>query len=852
MHGPTTAKIAVTAPRAAAAARKVGLNREAKSIVSEADVFGQARLGFGVAEIVAHVDEIGAFGTDGFRSFDGVVEGQVGCVRGMAQGIEHKHVGTARDRNRRKGDRLAVGIISQKLPVTTRKHQPRRDHPPVGEFDGSDPEPAKVERTFDRHGRGPDVVAELVGSIEGVLEDAPEVGEGGRGGMDGHGLVFDLTEAAQIVEAKDMVRVRVCVDHGIDARDVFTQALEAQIGGGVNQDARGSVAEQGRCAQPLVARIGRRAHPARAPDDWNAVRRARPEEGDLQRLHVFALARHTGILAPMSATLASLQIRNLALVEDLLWEPRDGFTVITGETGAGKSVILGALGLLLGERADRSLVRSGAPSCTIEAVFEGVDDPRVARALEEGGAEPCEDGRLLLKRTVQTEGAGRQFVNGSACTLALLRALGDRLVDLHGPHDHQSLFSREQQTRLLDSYASCGEALAAYTEVRGRLLALRHEQEELTGGGRSLAREVDLLDHQCREIDAAGLSPDEEEQLAGRHRAAANAGRIAAACATLSTRLSGEQTGLLEGAAEAVRTPRDLARLDPAAQALAASAECASTALNDFSDELTRYSGALETDPAALAALEARLDLIGSLKRKYGSSLAEVIDFGVRAKERLDRLRTLIERADSLDRELAAAAQRVEETGAALTGKRRAAAGKLEKSVSAALADLGFPRSGFAVRLDALPTPGPLGLEMAEFVFAPNPGEDPRPLRSIASSGEISRVMLALKSVLAEQDDVPLLVFDEIDANVGGEIAVKVAARMRDLARGRQVLCITHLPQVAAAASHHFVVTKEVADRRTRTLLHPCSGPARTEEIARMLGGKSATALAHAEDLLRV
>jgi DNA repair protein RecN (Recombination protein N) len=820
--------------------------------VGKADVFGQARLGLGVAEIVAHVDEIGAPGTDGFRRFDGGIERQMGGVRRVAQGIEHKHRGTAGGLDRLRGDRLAVGVISQKFPTAAGKDKSCRNHASVWQINGCHAQPAEVKGSFDGHGGGPHVIAELVGSVEGVMENAREVREGGRGCMDGHRLVFDFAKAAQIVEAQDVVCVGVREDDGVNAHDLFPQTLEAQVGGGVDQDAGGSVPEQGRGAQPFVARITRGTHAARAPDDRDAMRGARPEEGDLQFLHVFLLRGHTGILCPMSATLASLQIRNLALVEDLLWEPRPGFTVITGETGAGKSVILGALGLLLGERADRSLVRSGEQACHVEAVFEGVDDARVARALEEAGAGPCEEGRLLLKRVVQAGGAGRQFVNGSACTLALLRALGDRLVDLHGPHDHQSLFSREQQTRLLDSHASCGDALAAYAESRGRLLAKRREQEELTGGGRSLAREVDLLEHQSREIAAAGLSPEEEEHLAAKHRAAANAGRIATACATLDARLSAEQTGLLEGAAEAVRATRDLVRIDPAASPLAAAAENASTALADLAHELARYSGALETDPAAMAALEERLDLIGSLKRKYGNSLGEVIEFGARAEERLSNLRALLDRADTLDRDLAAAAQRVQESGGALTAARRAAATKLEHGVSEALADLGFPRSGFSVRLDALPAPGPLGLEMAEFVFAPNPGEDPRPLRTIASSGEISRVMLALKSVLAAQDDVPLLVFDEIDANVGGEIAVKVAARMRDLAKGRQVLCITHLPQVAAAASHHFVVAKEVSTGRTRTRLDACSGPARTEEIARMLGGKSATALAHARDLLRL
>jgi DNA repair protein RecN (Recombination protein N) len=552
----------------------------------------------------------------------------------------------------------------------------------------------------------------------------------------------------------------------------------------------------------------------------------------------------------MSATLSSLRIRNLALVEDLAWEPGSGFTAITGETGAGKSVIIGALNLLIGERADKSLIRSGAETCTVEAVFDGVSDSRMVSILDEAGVEPCEEGRLLLKRSLSTEGAGRQFVNGSPCTLTVLRSLGVQLVDLHGPHDHQSLFSRDQQTRLLDSFAGTNPLRLEVSEARRHLVALEREHHEIHENEQSALREIDLLTHQTTEISSADLQPGEEEALVSKHRAAANATRILQLCGGLSAKISGEEFSLLNGIAEAVRSTRELAKLDSASESLVLLAETSSETLAELDSALQTYAGEVDADPSALAAVEARLDLVQTLKRKYGTSIPEILEFAQQATLRLKELQGRAARSGELDAEIEKAAALFQSKGSRLTTKRQEAAKSLEKKVTSGLRDLGFAKCGFSISLEKLVEPGSHGMEVAEFVFSPNPGEEPRPLRAIASSGEISRVMLALKGALAEQDDVPLLVFDEIDSNVGGEIATRVAARMLDLSANRQVLCITHLPQVAASAHNHFVVSKEVSDGRTKTSLHPTHGEARITEIARMLGGKSVTAIAHAKDLL--
>jgi len=552
----------------------------------------------------------------------------------------------------------------------------------------------------------------------------------------------------------------------------------------------------------------------------------------------------------MPATLTSLRIRNLALVEDLFWEPGPGFTAITGETGAGKSVIIGALNLLIGERADKSLIRSGADTCTVEAVFDGVADPRLASVLEEAGVEPCEEERLLLKRSLSTEGSGRQFVNGSPCTLALLRSLGVQLVDLHGPHDHQSLFSRDQQTRLLDSFAEADTLRSEVSEARRHLATLEREHREIHENEQAALREIDLLTHQTAEISSAELLPEEEELLVSKHRAAANATRILQLCGGLSAKISGEEFSLVHGISDTVRSTRELSKLDLSAEALVSLAEAASEAIAELDAALQHYAGDVDADPAALAAVEARLDLIQTLKRKYGASLPEILEFGQQATSRLCELQGRAARSGELDSEIQKAASLLTTKGTRLTAKRKEAATSLEKKVTSGLKDLGFAKCEFSISLEELSEPGPQGMEVAEFVFSPNPGEDARPLRAIASSGEISRVMLALKGALAEQDEVPLLVFDEIDSNVGGETATRVAVRMRDLSANRQVLCITHLPQVAASAHNHFVVSKEVREGRTKTSLHPTKDQSRITEIARMLGGKSATAIAHAKDLL--
>jgi DNA repair protein RecN (Recombination protein N) len=552
----------------------------------------------------------------------------------------------------------------------------------------------------------------------------------------------------------------------------------------------------------------------------------------------------------VAAVLSHLRIKNLALVEELEWQIESGFIVVTGETGAGKSIIIGALNLLLGERADKSLIRTGADLCTVEAIFTGSDLRALNPQLVETGVEPCQDD-LIIKRTLSTGGTNRQFINGSPTTLAVLKHLGDELVDLHGPHDHQSLLSSDKQLMLLDGFARAEEALAEYRKHFAHLQLLVAEHAALNTAETAREQELDLLRHQVNEITAAKLDPGEEEQIEARYKLASNSKRLIELASGISQRLAEADDSVLSQLAETQKLLRELEKVDSSASQFVSGHETAVVELSEIARSLSDYAEKLDLDPTQLAALEQRVSLFETLKRKYGSSIGEVIEFGGRAAERMRKIEGRDAELERLAGEIDVAQANLKRSGEVLRKLRLKAAPKLSDNIRRNLRDLGFRQSEFEATFTALEEPRASGFDSIELVFSPNPGEPLKPLRAIASSGEISRLMLALKSALAAQDAISLLVFDEIDANVGGEIAHAVGAKMQTLADKHQVICITHLPQVAAAASSHFVVTKDVRSGRTHSRLHEVTGKARREEIARMLGGKSDSALELAASLLK-
>jgi DNA repair protein RecN (Recombination protein N) len=550
------------------------------------------------------------------------------------------------------------------------------------------------------------------------------------------------------------------------------------------------------------------------------------------------------------AVLTLLRIKNLALVEELEWEIAPGFSAVTGETGAGKSIIIGALQLLLGERADKSLIRTGADSCTVEAIWTGNDLQKLNPQLVEGGIEPCAND-LIIKRSFSAAGGTRQFINGSPTTLSILKSLGDDLVDLHGPHDHQSLLSPETQLALLDSFARAEEQLDEYRKHYRQLQTLLAEHAALNTAESAREQELDLLHHQINEITAANLVAAEEEEIDKRYKLASNSKRLIELASAVANKLSEADDSVLSQLAETQRLLRELEKIDSSIAELSSTHSASVVELSEIARSLSVYAEKLDLDPQQLAALEQRVSLFETLKRKYGGSIADVIAFGERAAERMRKIEGRDAELERLAKEIENVRAQMNRAGEALRKLRTKAAPKLSETIRRNLRDLGFRQSEFEAKLDPLDEPRPNGFDAVELLFSPNPGEPLKPLRAIASSGEISRLMLAIKSALAAHDAIPLLVFDEIDTNVGGEIAHAVGAKMQTLGRDHQVICITHLPQVAATASSHFVVTKEVVRGRTYSQLRWISGKGRQDEIARMLGGKSESALQLAASLLK-
>jgi DNA repair protein RecN (Recombination protein N) len=546
--------------------------------------------------------------------------------------------------------------------------------------------------------------------------------------------------------------------------------------------------------------------------------------------------------------LTLLKIRNLALVDELAWELGSGLISVTGETGAGKSVIVGALKMILGERADKGLIRTGEDTCTIESVFDLKDASEINAILEEGGIPPCDDTQIIIRRSIGST-ANRQFINDSPVTLTLLKKVGERLVDLHGPHDHQSLLSQERQLGMLDAFAATEPTLTAYRAAYRSWREKSQELEEIQNAENASGQELELLRHQLGEIQAARLTAADGDELQERHHRSSNSTRLVELAAQAVSALTDED-GILSRVSDLQRLARDLGKYDPSVSEKLTSLENASIELQDLEATLTDYAGELDIDPSEAASIEERVNLVESLKRKYGPTIADVLSREAAIADRLDNIDNRSEKMAALTAALAESRKELEAIAKKLTAARKKSAPQLAKDIASQLKELGFKQSSFEVELTASKDPTLHGHETCNFLFGPNPGEPLLPLRQIASSGEISRVMLAVKSSLAEQDATPLMVFDEIDANVGGEIARAVGKKMAVLGQLHQVIAITHFPQVAATAAAHFVVEKEVISGRTRSKLYPVEGEKRITELVRMLGGGGPQARAMAQALL--
>ena len=550
--------------------------------------------------------------------------------------------------------------------------------------------------------------------------------------------------------------------------------------------------------------------------------------------------------------LTELRVKNLALVESVRLDLRPGLNVITGETGAGKSILLGALALLLGERADRKFIREGEESCGAEAVFSLIDCRAVNAVLKESGVAPCEDGQLIIRRIVKANGSSQNIVNDSSVTLQVMKQLGERLVDMHGPHDHQSLLRTSFQLELLDAYGHTDAERAAYAEAWQKKQVLEERRAELLGDATTdVDAQLDLYRYRVKEIEDAEPKEGEEESVLQEHAVVSNAQRVLELGGAASAALSEGEGSAFDSLAVAQRNLEELAHIMPEAETWRAEARRAAAQIQELSATIASALGKIEGDPARLDWLDQRIATYQKLKKKYGPSVADVLVNLDKSKSRLRDLETRGEQLAMLEKEIAAVQTELKKRGKKLREKRSEVAAKLAKAVTRELKELGFAHGRFDVELREQ-EPQASGLDDVEFGFAPNAGEGMKPLRAIASSGEISRVMLATKAVLTGHDKIPVLIFDEIDANVGGEIGNAVGAKLAQLGESHQVICITHLPQVAAYGETHFAVSKSVKDKRTVTDVRLLDGENRVEEIARMLGGRDLTkvTMQHAREML--
>ena len=554
--------------------------------------------------------------------------------------------------------------------------------------------------------------------------------------------------------------------------------------------------------------------------------------------------------------LQSLHIRNLALVTELDLELTGGFNVITGETGAGKSLIIGAIQLLAGGRATPALIRNGEKHCEVSALFglsmvQPALKERLEKMLEEAGIEACEEEGLLLRRVISETGS-RSFVNGAAVTVSFLRELGELLIDLHGPHDNQSILKNAKQLELLDVYAQSDALLKRCHDEATHLNDCRKKLADLEREGLQ-PEQLELLRHQLKEIRDANLQLGEDEEVLRKYKLSENAKRLLQLANQAAGLLSQGEHSLAEQIGSVFRLVREIEQHDPEKGAeFDEKLTEIHEGLQELSSAFEEYALSMDLDSEEIQEIENRLELIQKLKRKYGPALQDVLDTAERIKETIEKILGRGDMIKKLREDIEAAESALKKTCEELDARRRAAAGPLAEAISEKLKKLGFNKAKFAIELKTA-EPGPTGANAVEFVFAPNLGEEMKPLKATASSGETARVMLALKTVLSDADAVPVLVFDEIDANVGGRTAGAVAAELRTVATKHQVFSITHLAQIAAAGDTHFMVEKHSDETRTTATMRRLSPDERVEELIRMMGAEetSVSAKEHALELLK-
>lgn len=554
--------------------------------------------------------------------------------------------------------------------------------------------------------------------------------------------------------------------------------------------------------------------------------------------------------------LHELTISNVAVLEGVTISFRSGLNVLTGETGAGKSILIDALQLVLGARSSEELLRAGAEEAVVQAVFDLPDDPRAATVLDAEGiaADPGEF--LTIRRHLFREGKSKAYVNGRLTSAATLRVLGELLVDIHGQHLGQPLLDPRRHREFLDAFAGLGDELRGYRQAYGGWRRLVEEHEALEARERDRVRRQALLAQEVTEIDGAALGADEVERLETERAILANHERLFAAVEEVYAGLEESDAPALTRLTRLGTRLRDAAEIDPRLHEILEALETGLVHLGEAARGLRDYRGRIEFDPARLDTIERRLHEIGRLKRKYGADVPTLLLRAEEGRRELQGLEGSQARLRELAREIEAGGWDADARAERLSATRVQAATRLQEAIHAELAALGMTKATFEVRIARGPA-GPQGLsawgrDEVEFLIAPNPGEGLKPLHRIASGGELSRVMLAIRVILAEADRTPTLIFDEVDAGIGGSMADVVGRKLVAACRARQLLCVTHLPQIACFGDAHLAVTKQSRGQRTETRVDSLEGDARTHELARMLGGpaRSSTGVQHAVELL--
>ena len=547
--------------------------------------------------------------------------------------------------------------------------------------------------------------------------------------------------------------------------------------------------------------------------------------------------------------LTDLTIKNVAIIDTLHISFKSGLTVLTGETGAGKSIIIDAVGLIMGSRASSDLIRSGEEEAVVEALFDISTQPHIGRQLSEAGFD-CED-ELLIKRSLSRSGKNKIFINGGMATLALLSDIAPRLINIYGQHDSQTLLKPENHLRLLDTFAGNSDLRQSFTTLFSRLASIRDQLAGMEQAEREAERRLDLLSYQSEEIAKAELKPGEEERLVEQHLLLAHAEKLGGVSSEAFDRLYGGDGALLGQLKRITGSITELSVIDHSLLGTAISLDEAYLQLEDAAITLRDYASRIESDPAALQQIDDRLDQIGRLKKKYGSTVEEILAYRAGIDAELEQLQSRELSRQALETERDKLAKELKQVGGELTAARIQASIKLKHALENEAHQLAMKGAIIEPALEPLAEPRSNGFERVDFLFSPNPGEIPRPLARIASGGELSRLMLAIKQVLPDSD-VPTLVFDEVDTGIGGATSELVGRKLKNVAAGQQVLCITHLPQVAVFADQQLRVEKLIEGGRTSTRILELDQNERTREIARMLAGTTVTesALKHAAEML--